>query len=169
MQIHTENTWIVLLIAASFAFLGIIFFLIGLALYFSNKKISRTCTQKVSDKIYDTDVICDSWNEFCEKKDASSLSCFIYTLKCFDTKTFNDDMALKESVQNQIVLCISLAEGLQPLILEKENHKEEILLAVHEMDKVFMNFLKDKNASLEDTHQKLYVFFIYFTLTILIV
>ena len=60
-------------------------------------------------------------------------------------------MALKESVQNQIALCISLAEGLQPLILEKENHKEEILLAVHEMDKVFMSFLKDKNASLEDT------------------
>ena len=127
-----------------------------------------SCKQKAPDKIYNTDVICDSWNEFCEKKDASSLACFIDTLKRFDTKTFNNDMALKESVQNQIALCISLAEGLQPLILEKENHKEEILLAVHEMDKVFMSFLKDKNASLEDTHQKLYVFFLYFTLTILI-
>ena len=55
------------------------------------------------------DVICDSWNEFCEKKDSSSLVYFIDTLKCFDTKTFNNDMALKESVQNQIALCISLA------------------------------------------------------------
>ena len=36
------------------------------------------------------------------------------------------------------------------------------------MDKVFMNFLKNKNESLKETHQKLYVFFIYFTLTILI-
>ena len=47
---------------------------------------------------------------------------FIDTLKRFDTKTFNNDMALKESVQNQIALCISLAEGLQPLIVEKEKH-----------------------------------------------
>lgn len=123
-------------------------------LLFSVTMLLISCTQKASDKIYSTDVICDSWNEFCEKKDASSLAYFIDTLKRFDTKTFNNDMALKESVQNQIALCISLAEGLQPLILEKENHKEEILFAVHEMDKVFMRFLKDKNASLEDTHQK---------------
>ena len=81
-----------------------------------------SCKQKAPDKICDTDVICDSWNEFCEKKDSSSLVYFIDTLKRFDTKTFNNDMALKESVQNQIALCISLAEGLQPLILEKENH-----------------------------------------------
>ena len=137
-------------------------------LLFSVTMLLLSCKQKSPDKIYNTDVICDSWNEFCEKKDSSSLVYFIDTLKRFDTKTFNNDMALKESVQNQIALCISLAEGLQPLILEKENHKEEILLAVHEMDKVFMSFLKDKNASLEDTHQKLYVFFLYFTLTILI-
>ena len=75
-----------------------------------------SCKQKAPDKI------CDSWNEFCEKKDSSSLVYFIDTLKRFDTKTFNNDMALKESVQNQIALCISLAEGLQPLIVEKENH-----------------------------------------------
>lgn len=36
------------------------------------------------------------------------------------------------------------------------------------MDKVFMSFLKNKNTSLKETHQKLYVFFLYFTLTILI-
>lgn len=60
--------------------------------------------------------------------------------------------------------CIRLAAAH----IGKKNHKEEILLAVHEVDKVFMSFLKDKNASLEDTHQKLYVFFLYFTLTILI-
>ena len=77
---------------------------------------------------------------------------FIDTLRRFDTKTFNNDMALKESVQNQIALCIFLAEGLQPLILEKENHKEEILLAVHEMDKGFMSLLKNKTASLKETH-----------------
>lgn len=137
-------------------------------LLFSVAMLLVSCTQKAPDKICDTDVICDSWNEFCEKKDSSSLVYFIDTLKRFDTKTFNNDMALKESVQNQIALCISLAEGLHPLILEKENHKEEILLAVHEMDKVFMNFLENKNESLKETHQKLYVFFIYFTLTILI-
>ena len=137
-------------------------------LLFSVAMLLLSCKQKAPDKICDTDVICDSYNEFCEKKDSSSLVYFIDTLKRFDTKTFNNDMALKESVQNQIALCLSLAEGLQPLILEKENHKEEILLAVHEMDKVFMSFLKNKNASLKETHQKLYVFFIYFTLTILI-
>ena len=138
-----------------------------LLLLFSAAMLLISCMQKAPDKNA-TDVICDSWNEFCTMQDASSLSQFIGTLKSFDTKSFNNDMALKESVQNQIALCISLAEGLQPLILEKENHKEEILLAVHEMDKVFMSFLKDKNASLKETHQKLYVFFIYFTLTILI-
>lgn len=127
-----------------------------------------SCAQNAPDKIYNTDVICGSWNEFCEKKDASSLAYFIDTLKRFDTKIFNNDMELKESAQKQIALCISLAEGLRPLILEKENHKEEILLAVHEMDKVFMSFLKNKNESLEETHQKLYTFFVYFTLTILI-
>ena len=137
-------------------------------LLFSVAMLLLSCKQKAPDKIYNTDKICDSWNEFCEKKDSSSVVYFIDTLKRFDTKTFNNDMALKESVQNQIALCISLAEGLQPLILEKENHKEEILLAVHEMDKVFMSFLKNKNTSLKETHQKLYVFFLYFTLTILI-
>lgn len=117
-------------------------------LLFSVAMLLLSCKQKAPDKIYNTDKICDSWNEFCEKKDSSSLVYFIDTLKRIDTKTFNNDMALKESVQNQIALCISLAEGLQPLILEKENHKEEILLAVHEMDKVFMSFLKNKNTSL---------------------
>ena len=126
-----------------------------------------SCAQKAPDK-NGTDEICGSWNEFCAKQDISSLEDFIGTLKRFDTKCFNSDMALKELAENQIALCISLAEGLRPLILEKENHKEEILLAVHEMDRVFMSFLKNKNASLEDTHQKLYEFFIYFTLTILI-
>ena len=91
-------------------------------LLFSVTMLLLSCKQKAPDKIYNTDVICDSWNEFCEKKDSSSLVYFIDTLKRFDTKTFNNDMALKESVQNQIALCISLAEGLQPLILEKENH-----------------------------------------------
>ena len=131
-------------------------------LLFSVTMLLVSCTQKAPDKICDTDVICDSYNEFCEKKDSFSLVYFIDTLKRFDTKTFNNDMALKESVQNQIALCLSLAEGLQPLILEKENHKEEISLAVHEMDKVFMSFLKNKNASLKETHQKLYVFFLIF-------
>lgn len=127
-----------------------------------------SCAQKAPDKICNTDEICGSWNEFCARQDASSLAYFIGTLKRFDTKSLNNDMALKESAQNQIALCIALAEGLQPLILEKENHKEEILLAVHEIDKVFMSFLKSKNESLEETHQKLYTFFVYFTLTILI-
>lgn len=126
-----------------------------------------SCAQKAPDK-NGTDEICGSWNEFCAKQDISSLEDFIGTLKRFDTKCFNSDMALKGLAENQIALCITLAEGLRPLILEKENHKEEILLAVHEMDRVFMSFLKNKNASLEDTHQKLYEFFIYFTLTILI-
>ena len=126
-----------------------------------------SCAQKSPDK-NGTDTVCGSWNEFCAMQDASSLEDFIGTLKRFDTKCFNSDMALKELAENQIALCISLAEGLRPLILEKENHKEEILLAVHEMDRVFMSFLKNKNESLEDTHQKLYEFFIYFTLTILI-
>ena len=72
-------------------------------LLFSVAMLLLSCKQKAPDKI------CDSWNEFCEKKDASSLACFIDTLKRFDTKTFNNDMALKESVQNQIALCISLA------------------------------------------------------------
>ena len=131
-----------------------------------------SCAQKSPDKNgtdkNGTDAVCGSWNEFCAMQDASSLEHFIGTLKSFDTKSFNSDMALKESAENQLKLCISLAEGLRPLILEKENHKEEILLAVHEMDRVFMSFLKNKNESLEDTHQKLYEFFIYFTLTILI-
>ena len=126
-----------------------------------------SCAQKSPDK-NGTDAVCGSWNEFCAMQDASSLEDFIGTLKRFDTKCFNSDMALKELAENQLKFCISLAEGLRPLILEKENHKEEILLAVHEMDRVFMSFLKNKNESLEDTHQKLYEFFIYFTLTILI-
>ena len=79
-------------------------------LLFSVAMLLLSCKQKAPDKIYNTDVICDSWNEFCEKKDSSSLVYFIDTLKRFDTKTFNNDMALKESVQNQIALCISLAE-----------------------------------------------------------
>ncbi len=137
-------------------------------LLFSVTMLLISCTQKASDKIYNTDEICDSWNKFCAKKDASSLAYFIDTLKRFDPKIFNNDIALKKLVQAQIDFCIPRAERLQPLILEKENHKEEILLSVHEMDKVFMSFLKNKNASLEGTHQKLYVFFLYFTLTILI-
>jgi len=103
-----------------------------------------SCAQKAPDK-NGTDAVCDSWNKFCAMQDASSLEYFIGTLKCFDTKSF-----------------------MRPLILEKENHKEEILLAVHEMDRVFMSFLKNRNTSLEETHQKLYTFFIYFTLTVLI-
>ena len=127
-----------------------------------------SCTKKAPDKIYDTDVICDSWNEFCTRQDAPSLSHFIDTLKRFDTKSFNNDMALKESAQNQIALCLTLSEDLQPLILEKEAHTEEIFVTVHTIDRIFMSFLKSKNASLEETHKNLYTFFIYFTLAILI-
>ena len=78
-------------------------------LLFSVAMLLLSCKQKSPDKIYNMDKICDSWNEFWEKKDASSLVYFIDTLKRFDPKIFNNDMVLKTSVQNQIALCISLA------------------------------------------------------------
>lgn len=53
MQIHTENTWIAILITAVIAFLGLVFFIVGLTLYFSNRKLSRSCTQTVSGTVID--------------------------------------------------------------------------------------------------------------------
>ncbi len=67
-------------------------------LLFSVTMLLLSCRQKASDKICNTDEICDSWNEFCEKKDSSSLAYFIDTLKRFDPKIFNNDIALKKLV-----------------------------------------------------------------------
>ena len=67
-------------------------------LLFSVAMLLLSCKQKAPDKICDTDVICDSWNKFCAKKDASSLADFIDTLKRFDPKIFNNDIALKKLV-----------------------------------------------------------------------
>nr|MCR5288897.1 hypothetical protein [Treponema sp.] len=119
-------------------------------------------------RIYDTDVICKSWNTFCKEQDAPSLDTFIDSLKRFDTSSLNNNISLKESTKNQIELCIFTAERLRPFIVEKEKHRQEIFTAVHTIDTIFMSFLKNKNASLEETHKNLYVLFIYFTLTIVI-
>ena len=58
MQVNVENSWIVYVIIAGFAFLGVIFSLFGLFLHLKIKKNQRNCITKipavVADVMYDS-------------------------------------------------------------------------------------------------------------------
>ena len=58
MQVNVENNWIVYVIIADFAFIGVIFSLIGLFLHLRIRKKQRNCITKipavVADVMYDS-------------------------------------------------------------------------------------------------------------------
>lgn len=126
MQIHTENTWIVLLIAASFAFLGIIFFLIGLALYFSNKKISRTCTQKVSGTAVDVlyEAVSSDTSSFSDIRTYSYFPVYEYNFsgKTFRKKSFIGT-AKPEVQKGDIVVIMVNPDNLDDFYCSAEKRK----------------------------------------------
>lgn len=87
MQIHTENTWIAILITAVLAFLGLVFFIVGLALYFVNRKLRQNCTQKVSGTV--AHVLHETVSsDTCSSSDIRTYSYFPVYEYSFSGKTF---------------------------------------------------------------------------------
>lgn len=117
---------------------------------------------------YSAENIYESWLYFNDWRDIKSCREFINRLENFRPEKFSSYPELKEVTKNQLEQCLSYSRILLVLMENPEENKLEIEKALEQIDFLMLSYLRNVNFALDDTHQKIFTYFIWFFATILV-
>ncbi|MCR4734675.1 MAG: hypothetical protein K5829_06715 [Treponema sp.] len=128
------------------------------------------CGIKESDSTDKSDNLYKTWSNFHLKRDIEALEEYIYALENLEPKNYEAFPELKEPSYKQLIICF---ENTKKLLNFYENNSvdENVKIVnklVEEIDMMMLDYLKNQNYLLQDTHQMFFNYYLLLLFTIII-
>ena len=126
------------------------------------------CTKKIEEEFYDSKVLYLAWKNFNDRKDAASCINFIKKLEKFEPDSFEAYPELRAQSDGLIKTCLDESRKILSLI---EGGEQDSILIYESGRKINLNmltYLYNQNYALEGSHQKLFDYFIWLIVVIVL-
>ena len=126
------------------------------------------CTKKIEEEFYDSKVLYLAWKNFNDRKDAASCINFIKKLEKFEPDSFEAYPELRAQSDGLIKTCLDESRKILSLIEGGEQDSILIYESGRKINLSMLTYLYNQNYALEGSHQKLFDYFIWLIVVIVL-
>ena len=126
------------------------------------------CTKKIEEEFYDSKVLYLAWKNFNDRKDAASCINFIKELEKFEPDSFEAYPELRAQSDGLIKTCLDESRKILSLIEGGEQDSILIYESGRKINLSMLTYLYNQNYALEGSHQKLFDYFIWLIVVIVL-
>lgn len=127
-----------------------------------------SCGKKNASGNHDSKTLYLAWKNFNEKKDADSCRSFIVELEKFEPESFDAYPELHAQTNEQIEICRDASEKILSMIESGESNDLLIYDEGRKINLSMLSYLYNQNYVLEETHQKIFDYFMWLLAAIII-
>ncbi|MBP5175607.1 MAG: hypothetical protein ILP07_06840 [Treponema sp.] len=126
-----------------------------------------SCTRKSEAEEHDSKELYLSWKSFNDKKDSQSCRDFISELEMFEPESFDAYPELRTQTKEQIESCIAESKKILSVIEAGEPDPISVYESGRKINLSMLSYLYNQNFVLEQTHKKIFIYFVWLVITII--
>lgn len=128
-----------------------------------------SCSRKKRSGAHDSKKLYLAWKNFNDKKDTNSCRDFVDELEKFEPDSLDAYPDLREQTKEQILTCRTESRKILSLIEAGEPDPILIYEAGRKINLNMLSYLYNQNYVLEETHQKIFDYFVWLLITIILI
>ncbi|MBR6295615.1 MAG: sensor histidine kinase [Treponema sp.] len=128
-----------------------------------------SCSRKKRSGAHDSKKLYLAWKNFNDKKDTNSCRDFVDELEKFEPDSLDAYPDLREQTKEQILTCRTESRKILSLIEAGEPDPILIYEAGRKINLNMLSYLYNQNYVLEETHQKIFDYFVWLLITIVLI
>ena len=128
-----------------------------------------SCGKKNASGNHDSKTLYLAWKNFNDKKDTNSCRDFVDELEKFEPDSLDAYPDLREQTKEQILTCRTESRKILSLIEAGEPDPILIYEAGRKINLNMLSYLYNQNYVLEETHQKIFDYFVWLLITIVLI
>ena len=128
-----------------------------------------SCSRKKRSGAHDSKKLYLAWKNFNDKKDTNSCRNFVDELEKFEPDSLDAYPDLREQTKEQILTCRTESRKILSLIEAGEPDPILIYEAGRKINLNMLSYLYNQNYVLEETHQKIFDYFVWLLITIVLI
>ena len=126
-----------------------------------------SCAWKNEAQKHDSKELYLSWKSFNDKKDSKSCRDFISELEMFEPESFDAYPELRTQTKEQIESCIAESKKILSMIEAGEPDPISVYESGRKINLSMLSYLYNQNFVLEQTHKKIFIYFVWLVITII--
>ncbi len=126
-----------------------------------------SCAWKSEAEEHDSKELYLSWKSFNDKKDSKSCRDFISELEMFEPESFDAYPELRTQTKEQIESCIAESKKILSMIEAGEPDPISVYESGRKINLSMLSYLYNQNFVLEQTHKKIFIYFVWLVITII--
>ena len=126
-----------------------------------------SCAWKNEAEEHDSKELYLSWKSFNDKKDSKSCRDFISELEMFEPESFDAYPELRTQTKEQIESCIAESKKILSMIEAGEPDPISVYESGRKINLSMLSYLYNQNFVLEQTHKKIFIYFVWLVITII--